>query len=78
MPHLMQATFFDPSHVYTFHVRQHVVDVANYRLPTSLCSVNLLSYLKGQPIRFMAVDVDSQQHLWNLEVRWTPTFDTRL
>lgn len=54
---------------------QHVVDVANYRFPTSLYSINLLSYLKGQPLRFMAVDIDTQQHLWNLEVRGTPSHD---
>ena len=59
---------FDPKHVFTFHVRQHIVDVANYRLPTTLGTINLLSYLKGQPLRFMAVDVETQRHLWNLEV----------
>lgn len=65
---MLQAAVFDPKHVYTFHIRQHLVDVANYTLPTSLGSINLLSYLKGQPLRFMAVDIDSKVHLWNLEV----------
>lgn len=64
---------YDPAHVYTFHVRQHIVDVANYKIPIrSMGRFNLLPYLKGQPIRFMAYDRSSEQHLWNLEACTTP------
>jgi hypothetical protein len=67
----MQGIKFDPQFVYTFHIRQHIVDVANYQVPIKgIGKVNLLSYLHGQPIRFMAFDRAQNEHLWNFEVRW--------
>lgn len=67
---VVQDICYDPGHVYTFHIMQHIVDVANYRIPVpGFGKFNLLPYLQGQPIRFMAYDRNSQMHLWNLEVR---------
>jgi Protein of unknown function (DUF1769) len=67
---LLQGICFEPGLIYTFHVRQHIVDVANYKIPIpGFGKFSLLPYLQGQPIRFMAYDRSSKLHLWNLEVR---------
>ena len=66
----MQAAFFEPDYVYTFHVAQHVVNISTYSLTLPLFgSYNLFGHLNGQPIRFMAVHKDTRGYYWNLEAR---------
>lgn len=39
--------------VYTFHMFQHLVDLAAYQLHVSLYRFDLAHYLAGQPLRIM-------------------------
>ena len=65
----MQAAFYDQEHVYTFHIAQHVVDIAAYKLMLPGWGHTLFGHLDGQPIRFMAYRPSTQEYFWNLEVR---------
>ena len=67
----LQATHFSPEHVYTFHIRQHVVDIVHFRvlLPIPMWQPGLARHLDGQPLRFMAVHRTSGEHFWNFEAR---------
>ena len=64
----MQNTYYEPHHVYTFHIRQHIVDVVNFKLMLPILKYDLVHHLNGQPLRFMAVHEPSGQHYWNFEV----------
>lgn len=68
----LQATLFSPEHVYTFHIRQHVVDLVNFRvlLPIPMWQPALARHLDGQPLRFMAVHRETGEHFWNFEARF--------
>jgi Protein of unknown function (DUF1769) len=65
----LQAAFFEPEYVYTFHIAQHMVDVANYEVVLPIWHHKLFGHLDGQPIRFMAIKRGTKDYFWNLEVR---------
>ena len=62
----LQGRRFDTSHVWTFHLYQHFVDMARYELDM-VYRFDLTRNLDGQPLQFMFKDKSSGKYLFNVE-----------
>ena len=66
----MKEHAYTTEHVWTFHIWQHAVDLAAYKLAV-IFKPSLIQYLDGQPLAFLAMlrgSANPPSYLWKFDV----------
>eukprot|EP00752_Nemacystus_decipiens_P009692 g8658.t2 len=64
----LQAYSFKPGVVYTFDFYQHLYNAVTFELDLGFRKVKLADYLNHQPAQIMALDFETGEMLWNVEI----------
>ncbi|CAN0434464.1 unnamed protein product [Ascophyllum nodosum] len=67
-PHNLKAYSYKPGVVYTFDFYQHLYDAVTMEMDLGLTKVKLADYLNQQPLQIMALDFETKEMLWNIEI----------
>ncbi|CAM9289874.1 unnamed protein product [Ectocarpus fasciculatus] len=67
-PRNLKAYSFKPGVVYTFDFYQHLYNAVTFELDLGFRKVKLADYLNHQPAQIMALDFDTGEMLWNVEI----------
>lgn len=67
-PRNLRAYSFKPGVVYTFDFYQHLYNAVTFELDLGFRKVKLADYLNHQPAQIMALDFETGEMLWNVEI----------
>ncbi|CAM9188942.1 unnamed protein product [Scytosiphon promiscuus] len=67
-PRNLQAYSYKPGVVYTFDFYQHLYNAVTFELDLGFRRVRLADYLNHQPAQIMALDFETGEMLWNVEI----------
>ncbi|CAM9945118.1 unnamed protein product, partial [Ascophyllum nodosum] len=67
-PRNLKAYSFKPGVVYTFDFYQHLYDAVTFEVDLGFRKIKLADYLNQQPAQIMALDFETKEMLWNIEI----------